>query len=180
MADARPWGVRRLVGSVINPVVGAVDLDAVLEQVDVNEALERIDINHLLDRIDIDHLLSRLDINALIERIDMEAVLERIDLEQIVQRTDVGGIVASSASSIVSTGIGAVRTRLACLDEWITHGVRRVFGLSAIPRHRPRGRGASGHPWRPDHASPRLRVRRGRRSRSRSPCRSWSRRSSSA
>jgi uncharacterized RDD family membrane protein YckC len=134
VAEARPRGVRRLVGSVINPVVGAVDLDAVLEQVDVNEALERIDINHLLDRIDVDALLSRLDVNALIERIDMDAVLKRIDLEEIVRRTDVGSVVASSAGSIATTGIGAVRTRLARLDEWITHGVRRVFRLSAIPR----------------------------------------------
>lgn len=110
----------RLLGAIVQPVVGAVDVDSVVgqvdvdhlvsqvdvdalvkrvdvndivERVDVNGIVERMDVNELMRRVDVDALLDRVDANALIERIDVDALMQRVDLDALLARVDVSALV---------------------------------------------------------------------------------------
>ena len=86
---AGPSGVfGRLVGSVVSPIVGNIDLDEVIDQIDVNEAVERIDINQLVDRVDVDRLLGRIDVDELVNRVDLDQAIQVIDINQLLDRID--------------------------------------------------------------------------------------------
>jgi len=78
----------RLVGSVVSPIVGNIDLDEVIDQVDVNEVVTRIDIDELVGRIDIDEVVGRIDVEALLGRIDPDALLDRVDPDRLLDRVD--------------------------------------------------------------------------------------------
>ena len=84
----RPGVFGRLVGSVVSPIVGNMDLDEVIDQIDVNEAVERVDINQLVDRIDVDRLLDRIDVDELVSRVDIGQAIETININQLLDRID--------------------------------------------------------------------------------------------
>ena len=48
---------------VIGLVVGAVDVNALLDEVDLNAVLDRVDLDALLARVDLEAILNRVDIN---------------------------------------------------------------------------------------------------------------------
>ncbi len=100
--DRKPNGVTRIVGSILDPMINAVDVDAVLERIDLDEllasvdldrVLARIDPNTLLDRVDVDRMLARVDLDVVLRRIDVAGIVDRVDIDRIVQRVDVGKIV---------------------------------------------------------------------------------------
>ena len=49
---------RGLLDRIVNPVIDAVDADALVARIDINELLERVDLNELIQRIDLDTLLT--------------------------------------------------------------------------------------------------------------------------
>ena len=57
---------------VIGLVVGAVDVNAVLDEVDLNAVLDRVDVNALLAHMDLDAILNRIDVNALLDHVRPE------------------------------------------------------------------------------------------------------------
>ncbi len=77
-----------VVGSVVSPVVDAVDVDTVLEDVDINALLDRIDVNALLDRVEPNALLDRVDANRLLDRVDPDRLLDRVDANRLLDRVD--------------------------------------------------------------------------------------------
>lgn len=81
-----------VVGSVVSPVVDAVDVDTVLEDIDINALLDRMDVNVLLDRIDVNALLDRVDANALLDRVDANRLLDRVDVDRLLDRVDANGV----------------------------------------------------------------------------------------
>jgi uncharacterized RDD family membrane protein YckC len=92
-----------VVGSVVSPVVDAVDVDQVLDDVDINALLDRIDVNALLDRVepnalldrvDADRLLDRVDPNRLLDRVDPDRLLDRVDADRLLDRIGVDRLVA--------------------------------------------------------------------------------------
>lgn len=87
-------GVARLVGSIVNPVVESVDLDAVLSGLDLNTLLTQVDLNQLLAQVDLNQLLGRIDLNAVLARLDMDALLARIDPAALIDRIDPDALVA--------------------------------------------------------------------------------------
>lgn len=83
----------RLLGAVISPVVGAVDVDQVVSRVDVERVLEEVDLDALLQRVDLDALLSRVDIDALIQHVDVQALLDRVDVDALAARVDLQTVI---------------------------------------------------------------------------------------
>jgi uncharacterized RDD family membrane protein YckC len=141
-----------MLGSIVNPVVDAVEPDGLLERIDVNALLERIDINALLDRIQLDEVLERVDLDKVLDRIDLDKVLDRIDIDQLIDRIDVNRVVARvdiddvvqragiedlvarSSRGILTQLLDLVRRQLVGLDVVLQRIVNRVF-------HRPLRRG---------------------------------------
>ena len=78
----------RLVGSVVSPIVGGLDLDEMIDQVDVDEVVSRIDINDVVDRVDIERLINRVDLDQVLGRVDVDRVLGRIDPDALLDRVD--------------------------------------------------------------------------------------------
>lgn len=131
-------------------VVGALDVNGVVERVDIQAIVERIDVERVIDRIDIQDVLARVDLNAvleevdlnlLMERLDLDRVLERVDIDAIVERTDLGTIVSRSGSAMMIRAIDAMRAQGIGLDSvlhgWIDRLVRRTASDDQVVPYRP-------------------------------------------
>ncbi len=162
---AGPSGVfGRLVGSVVSPIVGNIDLDEVIDQIDVNEAVERIDINQLVDRVDVDRLLGRIDVDELVNRVDLDQaiqvidinqlldridpdrlldridpdrLLERVDVNQLVARTELGEIIARSTTGVFAELLDVARTQVIIADQVVQGVPARILRRAArqLPPH---------------------------------------------
>jgi uncharacterized RDD family membrane protein YckC len=135
VGDGARRGMNRIVGSLVQPVINAVDVENVIERVDVNEVLERVDINEVLDRVDVDRLLDRVDVNRFLTRVDVDALMERIDVDKLISGIDVakvvadakiGNVVTDSAASVLDFG----RAQLNGLDA-----MTASIGRRAIRKH---------------------------------------------
>ena len=120
---------------VVEHVVSALDVNALLDQVDVNALLDQVDLDRVLDRVDLDRLLKRVDLNDIIKRIDVEA---------LVEQTDLGAVIARSSSGVASDVLDVVRSQTVGLDEFIARWIGRL-------RRRP----YTGPPGPPDRLRPR-------------------------
>jgi uncharacterized RDD family membrane protein YckC len=128
---------------VVDPdiVLGAVDLNTLLEKVDVQRVLERIDLNPVLREVDLNALLSRVDLDAVLGELDLEALLTKVDLDKVLSQVDLNAlltdvdvealvrrsgipeIVADSTSQLAGSTLDVVRRQLAALDFWINRAV---------------------------------------------------------
>jgi uncharacterized RDD family membrane protein YckC len=73
----------------INALLGQVDLNALLRQVDVNAQLARVDVNAPLDQLDLNALLRQVDVNAQLARLDVNAPLDQLDLNALLRQVDI-------------------------------------------------------------------------------------------
>jgi hypothetical protein len=110
---------------VVELVVSALDVNALLDQVDLNDVLDRIDLNRLLERMDLNEIVKRLDVDALIEQ------------------TDLGAVIAASSRGVASDVLDVVRSQTVGLDEFIARWIGRL-------RRRP----YTGPPGPPDRLRP--------------------------
>ncbi len=131
----------------INALMQQVDLNALLDQVDMNNMLKNIDMNALLQQVDIGALLQRVDINeimqnvdigALLDRVDINQILGQVDMEKLVAQTDLGAIIARSTGGIATEALDTARSGAVGLDvtvdRWTTRLLRRQSqGPSAPP-----------------------------------------------
>ncbi len=135
----------------LNAVLREIDVNALIERVDVNRVLDRVDVNRVLDRVDVDRLLGhvdvdrllghvdvgrvldRVDIGALVDRVDVNAVVSRVDMDSLVQETDLGAVIAKSSGSVASNALDVVRSQAVGLDTFTARWVGRVW------RHRHPG-----------------------------------------
>jgi hypothetical protein len=115
----------------INALIARLDLNAVLDRIDVARSLERVDINALLERLDLNALLQRVDVNVLLEHVDINALAQRIDVDALVSQTDFGEIIAKQTSGIASGAMDAVRGQAVGLDGAIDRGVWRLVRRNA-------------------------------------------------
>ena len=109
---------------VVDLVVHAVDLNALLQQVDLDALLARVDVNEVLRRVDVDALVGRVDVNAVAGRIDMDA---------LVAQTDLGAVIAQSSGGIATEALDAARSSAVGLDGFVDRWVGRV-----VRRRHPR------------------------------------------
>jgi hypothetical protein len=120
----------------INALVARVDLNAVLSHIDVDDLLKEVDLNSLLDRVDVSALLDRVDVNDIIRRVDLTAVLDRVDVNDLVKRidmdalveeTDLGAVIARSSGGVASEALDAARSQAVGLDQFIDRWVGRLL-----------------------------------------------------
>jgi hypothetical protein len=137
---------QRVAERVLDLVVSALDMNALLDRVDVNALVGRVDVNGLLNRVDVPALLDRADVNELLDRVDIDALLDRVDVNDLVRRvdvdalveqTDVGAIIARSSGGAASEALDAVRSQVVGLDQfidrWVQRGLRRKHPPPAGP-----------------------------------------------
>jgi len=110
-------------------------LDLVVSALDVNALLTRVDVNALLDRVDVDALLSRIDVNDLVARLDMDT---------LVEQTDLGAVIARSSGGAASEALDAARSQAVGLDQfidrWMQRALRRKHPAPSEPPALPNGR----------------------------------------
>ena len=109
---------------VVDLVVHAVDVNALLQQVDLDALLARVDVNEVLRRVDVDALVGRVDVNAVAGRIDMDA---------LVSQTDLGAVIAQSSGGMAAEALDAARSSAVGLDGFVDRWVGRV-----VRRRHPR------------------------------------------
>ena len=112
-------------------------VELVVSALDVNALLAQVDLNDVLDRIDLDRLLERMDLNEIVKRIDVDALIEQ---------TDLGAVIAASSSGVASDVLDVVRSQTVGLDEFIARWIGRL-------RRRPYT-GPPGPPGPPDRLRP--------------------------
>ena len=79
---------------VVQLMVAAIDVNAVLERVDVDAILAKVDVDALVARADVEEIVRRVDVDEIVRRVNVEAIVERVDVERIVERVDVEALVA--------------------------------------------------------------------------------------
>jgi uncharacterized RDD family membrane protein YckC len=121
---------QRLAQRVIDLVVQAIDISALLDQVDLNAQLARVDVNAPLDQLDLNALLrqvdlnaqlarvdvnaplDQLDLNALLRQVDLNTLLDQVDLNAVLDRVDMNDVVAIDMERLVEqTDLGAIIAR---------------------------------------------------------------------
>ena len=80
---------QRVAERLIDIVVQAVDINALLQMVDLNALLERVDVNTPLKQVDLNALLRQVDLNAPLREVDLNAVLARVDVNTPLKQMDV-------------------------------------------------------------------------------------------
>jgi hypothetical protein len=120
----------------IQGVVDRVDIQGVVERVDLNEVLATVDLDAVLAQADLNTLLARIDLNALIdkvdiervlERVDLNAVLSRVDLDALVQRTEIGSIIASTGAGVASKVIDVARSEGVSFDYAVQRWTNKIL-----------------------------------------------------
>ncbi|MCD9624060.1 RDD family protein [Rhabdothermincola salaria] len=85
--------LERVLGAIVQPVVGAVDVDDVVSQVDIDQLVAEVDVDAVIRRVDVDDVVKRVDVDDVIRRVDVNSVMDRVDVDGVVQRVDVNGLV---------------------------------------------------------------------------------------
>jgi uncharacterized RDD family membrane protein YckC len=133
-----PFARLRSVGDRLAPPAEAL-AQRVAERV-VDLVLSALDVNALLDRVDVDALLDRVDVDALLDRVDVDRLLARVDMDGLLAQTDLGAVIARSSGGVAGNALDVVRSQAVGLDEFTARWAGRL-------RHRPY-RGPPGPPAR--------------------------------
>ena len=115
----------------INALVAQVDMDAVLAKVDVDAIVSKVDVDALVDRVDVQKIIDRVDVQAIIERVDIEQVIQRVDIDSLVEQTELGTIIARSTSGVASEVLDVVRAQGVGLDDFVARWINRVLRRSS-------------------------------------------------
>lgn len=117
----------------LNALLRQVDMDTLLARMDVNAFLARVDVSALVERVDVNEVLRRVDVDALVSRVDVNAVAGRIDMDALVEQTDLGAVIAQSSGGLATDALDAARSSAVGLDGFVDRWVGRV-----IRRRHPR------------------------------------------
>jgi hypothetical protein len=110
----------------LNALIDQIDLNRVIDQVDVNRLLDKVDVNRLLDQVDVDRLVARVDVQAVMKQVDVNELATQVDINALVERAGIEEIVARSSNSIASQGVNLVRSQAVGLDDFIARWVNRL------------------------------------------------------
>jgi hypothetical protein len=103
---------------VVNIVMDAIDIDALLERIDVDAVVSRVDVDKLIDRVDVEKI---------IERVDVEKIIERVDIDALMEKTELGSIIARSTTGVASEVLDVIRAQGVGLDDFIGRLVNRIL-----------------------------------------------------
>ena len=111
---------------VIDLVVEALDVNALIARIDLNVVLTRVDLNQVLDRVDLNQVLDRVDLNEVLDRVDINEIAGRIDIEALVKNTDLGALLANSSSTIATETVDQGRSHAVSMDDTLARWVSRL------------------------------------------------------
>jgi hypothetical protein len=141
---------------VVNLVLDAVDVDALVERVDVQRIVDRVDVNALVERVDVERIVERVDVDALVARVDVNRIVEQLDIDALVEQTELGAIIARSTTGVLTEVLDLLRSQGVGLDDFCARWTNRLLRRdpatlpagppllvgAAIPRSDGPGRGA--------------------------------------
>lgn len=138
MTDPVEAVAQRVAERVLDLLVNALDVNALVARVDLNAALGQVDVNEFLAKVDLNALLDRVDPSVLLDRVDVNDLVKRIDTDALVEETDLGALIARSSGGVASEALDAARSQAVGLDRFIDRWVgrlirRRLSGPSAPP-----------------------------------------------
>jgi hypothetical protein len=110
----------------MNALIARIDLNIVLSRVDLNEVVDRIDLNEVLDRIDLNQIVDRLDVNRLMTRVDINQIVSQVDIEALVKNTDLGAIMMSSSTNLATEAVDAGRSHAVSMDDTLARWASKV------------------------------------------------------
>jgi hypothetical protein len=110
----------------MNALIARIDLNVVLARVDLNEVVDQIDLNEVLSRVDLNQIVDRLDVNKLMARVDINQLVSRIDVESLVKNTDLGAIMVSSSSTLATEAVDLGRSHAVSMDDTLGRWVSRI------------------------------------------------------
>jgi hypothetical protein len=110
----------------LNIVLARVDLNQVVDRIDLNEIVDQIDLNEVLARVDLNQVVDRLDVNRFMARVDINQLLSQVDIEALVKNTDLGSIMVSSSSTLATEAVDLGRSHAVSMDDTIARWVSRI------------------------------------------------------
>ena len=110
----------------LNLVLSRVELNTLLQRVDLNELVDQIDLNRVLERVDVNALVDRLDVNALMARVDVNQIVSQVDVEALVKNTDLGSVIVGSSSSLATEAVDLGRSHAVSMDDTLARWVNRI------------------------------------------------------
>jgi hypothetical protein len=110
----------------LNGLLGRVDLNQVIDRVDLNQVIDRVDLNQVIDRVDLNQVIDRVDVNRLMARVDINELAGRVDIEALVKNTDLGALLASSSGTLVTEAVDLGRSHAVSMDDTLARWVSRL------------------------------------------------------
>jgi len=124
--------VESIAERVVNLVLDAVDINALVAQIDMDAVLSKVDVDGIVSKVDVQKLIDRVDVQAIIERVDIEQVIQRVDIDSLVEQTELGTIIARSTSGVASGVLDVVRAQGVGLDDFVARWVNRILRRSSV------------------------------------------------
>ena len=129
----------------LNALLDRIDLNAVLDRIDLNAVIARVDLNAALAQVDLNQLLDQVDMNRLMARVDLTELIGNVDLEELADNSEFGAVISKSTSTVASGALDLVRSQAVGLDDFAARWVARLL------RRRP----YTGPPGPPELLKPR-------------------------
>ena len=79
LLDSLIGGATEIVQSVANEVAPGV-----VGALDVDEVVQRVDVQAIVDKVDIEGVVDKVDVQAIVDKVDIQAVMEQVDLQDLV------------------------------------------------------------------------------------------------
>jgi hypothetical protein len=111
---------------VIDLVVDALDVNALIARIDLNVVLGRVELNSLLQRVDLNEVVDQIDLNEVLDRVDLNQIVSRIDIETLVKNTDLGALMVSSSSNLATEAVDLGRSHAVSLDDTLARWVSKL------------------------------------------------------
>ena len=110
----------------VNALITRIDLNVVLARVDLNQVIDRVDLNQVIDRVDLNQVIDRVDMDKLVARVDINEVAGRLDIEALVKNTDLGALLANSSSTLATEAVDLGRSHAVSMDDTLARWVSRL------------------------------------------------------
>lgn len=112
---------------VVNLVVEAIDLDALIAKIDLDALLDRVDVERIVDRVDVERIVERVDVNALVGRVDIDHIVSQLDIDSLVEQTELGSIIAKSTTGVLTEVLDLLRSQGVGLDDFCARWTNRLL-----------------------------------------------------
>jgi hypothetical protein len=111
----------------INALISRVDVNAVVAGVNVDDVVARVDVEALLSRVDVEGIVDRIDVNALVERVNVNQLMKQVDIDALVKETELGSIIARSTTGVMTEVLDVIRAQGVGIDDFLARWTNRLL-----------------------------------------------------